>query len=65
MPRGIMPRRPSRSGRQDKATSAADRAKSRIAASQPSKSGLSVASGKSPALAKKRLERGTQMRSVE
>jgi len=41
MPRGIMPRRPSRSGRQDKVASAATRAKS-------------------PALAKRRLERGTQ-----
>ncbi|MGA8877299.1 MAG: endonuclease III [Candidatus Korobacteraceae bacterium] len=41
MPRGIMPRRPSRSGRQDKVAGAASRAKS-------------------PALAKRRLERGTQ-----
>ena len=35
MPRGIMPRRPSRSGRQDQVSSAATRAKVRIAASHP------------------------------
>ncbi len=49
MPRGIMPRRPSRSGRQEKVSSAAARAKARIASSRPS-----------PALAKTGLERATQ-----
>ena len=50
MPRGIMPRRPSRSGRQDKVSSAATRTEARIVSSRPS-----------PALAKGRLERGTQV----
>ena len=49
MPRGIMPRRPSRSGRQEKVSSAAARAKARITSSRSS-----------PALAKTGLERATQ-----
>jgi len=40
MPRGIMPRRPSRSGRQDKVSNPANRAKARIAVSRPSKGSL-------------------------
>jgi endonuclease III len=37
MPRGVTPRQPSRSGRQDKVSSAANRAKERIAKAAPSK----------------------------
>lgn len=51
MPRGIMPRRPSRSGRQDKVANAASRSKAPIASSRPN-----------PALAKTGLERGTQVK---
>jgi endonuclease III len=40
MPRGIMPRRPSRSGRQDNVASSAARGKTRIATPHPSKTGL-------------------------
>jgi endonuclease-3 len=48
MPRGIMPRRPSRSGRQDKVASAPTRAKTRIAASHPSKTSFSGAPAPAP-----------------
>ena len=48
MPRGIMPRRPSRSGRQDKVASAPAHPKTRIAASHPSKTSLSGAPASAP-----------------
>lgn len=54
MPRGIMPRRPSRSGRQDKVASSATRAKARIAKSSRVKATLAKAPVAKPAKASPR-----------
>lgn len=67
MPRGIMPRRPSRSGRQDKVSSTATRPKISHSSKGRLKPALSLPKGgvpavkKGPALAKRRLEQGTQV----
>ena len=57
MPRGIVPRRPSRSGRQQKVLSGSH-------SSKRSLSRAPVRSEKDPALAKGRLERGTHAKSI-